>query len=410
MAEHPADSLRRLRIRPRTGVLAPLLHGLLLGVAACLGLSLATVVPPFLPDSRVDAAADPITIGFFGPLSGDNAEYGRHFLQAITLFADKVNAAGGIHGRPLKIVAEDDRANAREAANIAQRFASNRQILATIGSFSSTASLAAAPILERAGVVQLSPSSSHPDFTRQGTYMFRNVNTQQIEGPLVARFVVEEKKARRIAVLYRQDDWGLTASQAFIKAVEALGAKVVFSEAVVQGTRDFRPLLTKLRSQSPDLLYVALFYADAAVLAQQLRQAGLNLPVVTNSSLNNPQLIELAGQAVEGWYVPTNYFPGDPSPVVQNFLREYRQRWQEEPDQFAAIAYDSIAVITEAIKSVLAAGKPLDRKAIRDTLYALPPYRGVSGIIKFDAEGDVEKSMTWLIIKNGKFELAGKAN
>jgi branched-chain amino acid transport system substrate-binding protein len=320
-----------------------------------------------------------------------------------------VNDAGGINGRPLKIVAQDDRANPREAANIAQRFASDRLILATIGSFSSTASLAAAPILERAGVVQLSPSSSHPDFTKQGTFMFRNVNTQDIEGPLVARFVVGEKQARRVAVLYRQDDWGLTASQAFIKAVEAQGAKVVFSEAVVQGTRDFRPLLTKLRSQSPDLLYVALFYADAAILAQQLRQSGLTLPVVTNSSLNNPQLIELAGQAVEGWLVPTNYFPGDPSPVVQDFLREYRQRWQEEPDQFAAIAYDSIAVIAEAAKSVLAAGKPLDRKAIRDALYALPPYRGVSGIIKFDAEGDVEKSMTWLVIKSGKFELAGRA-
>ncbi|MBE3584269.1 MAG: ABC transporter substrate-binding protein [Limnochordaceae bacterium] len=380
-------------------------------------LGLIAAGAPYLPSlssttsaATPSASIEPIRIGFFAPLSGDNAEYGRHFLQAITLYTEKVNAAGGLHGHPLQIDAQDDRANPREAANIAQRFASDRSILATIGSFSSTASLAAAPILERAGVVQLSPSSSHPDFTRLGTYLFRNVNMQTIEGPLDARFAIDELKARRIAVLFRQDDWGLTASDAFTKAVEAQGAKVVFSEAVVQGTRDFRPLLTKLRAQSPDLIYVALFYADAAVFAQQLRQAGINLPVVTNSSLNNPQLIELAGAAVEGWYVPTNYFPGDPSPVVQNFLREYRQRWNEEPDQFAAIAYDSIGVIAHAIDTILASGKPLTRQAIRDELYALPPYRGVSGLIKFNAEGDVEKPMTWLVIRNGKFQLFGKAS
>lgn len=350
-------------------------------------------------------AADPIVIGLFAPMSGDNAEYGRTFDRAITIFVDQINAAGGIHGRPIQIVKEDDRAQPAEAANIARRFAADRNIIATIGSFSSTASLAAAPILERAGVVQLSPSSSHPDFTKQGTYMFRNVNTQDVEGPLNAEFVVGRLGAKRIAVIYRQDDWGLTASQSFVKAARSLGAEVVLNEAVIEGTRDFRTLITRLHTLNPDAIYLALFYADAAVFAQQAKQGGLRVPVVTNSSLHNPQLIALGGDAVEGFYVPANFFPGDPDPVVQNFIAAYRARWNEEPDQFAAIAYDSIAVIAEAIKSILDAGRPLTRQAVRDALYALPPYRGVSGIIRFDSEGDVHKQMTWLVIENGEFKL-----
>lgn len=350
-------------------------------------------------------ANDPIVIGLFAPLSGDNAEYGLKFDKAITLYVENLNATGGIEGRPIQILREDDRSLPIEAANIARRFSSDRRILATIGSFSSTAALAAAPIYERAGLVQLSPSSSHPDFTAQGTYMFRNVNTQDIEGPLNAEFVVERLGARRIAVIYRQDDWGLTASSSFVRAARDLGAEVVVNEPIIEGTRDFRPLLTRLRSLNVDLIYLALFYADAAVFAQQAQQAGFTLPVVTNSSLNNPELITLGGAAVEGFYVPTNYFPGDPDPVVQGFLTAYRERWNEEPDQFAAIAYDSIAVITEAIRDILEADKPLTRQAVRDALYALEPYRGASGLIKFDAQGDVVKPMTWLVIRNGRFEL-----
>lgn len=350
-------------------------------------------------------AQEPLYIGLFAPLSGDNAEYGQKFDRAITLYVEKLNAAGGIHGRPIEILREDDRAIPQEAANIARRFASDSRILATIGSFSSTAALAAAPIFERAGIVQISPSSSHPDFTAQGTYMFRNVNTQDIEGPLNAEFVAERLGAKNVAVIYRQDDWGMTASQAFVRGAEELGINIAVNQAVIEGTRDFRPLITRLRSMSLDAIYIALFYADAAVFAQQAKQAGLNVPMVTNSSLSNPQFITLGGDAVEGVYVPTNFFPGDPDPVVQTFMSEYRARWNDEPDQFAAIAYDSIAVIAEAIRNILDEGRPLTRQAIRDELYNLPPYRGASGLIQFDERGDVRKPMTWLVIRDGQFQI-----
>lgn len=352
-------------------------------------------------------ANETFKIGLFAPFSGDNAEYGYKFERAITQYVDELNAAGGIHGHLLEIVREDDRSLPVEAANIARRFASDRSIVATIGSFSSTAALAAAPILERAGVVQLSPSSSHPDFTNQGTYMFRNVNTQDIEGVFNAEFVLNQLEGKRIAIVYRQDDWGLTASGSFAAAVQELDpeAEIVLNEAIIEGTRDYRPLLTRLQSRQPDTIYIALFYADAAIFAQQAKQAGFDVTFVTNSSLSNPEFIALGGEAVEGVYVPTNFFAGDPHDVVQNFITEYKQRWNEDPDQFAAIAYDSIALIAEAVRDLVEHDEAISRTAIRDALYKLPPYRGVSGTIRFDERGDVHKDMTWLIVRDGEFHI-----
>lgn len=351
------------------------------------------------------ASGEPYYVGLFAPLTGDNAEYGRSFKQAIALFVDQLNAAGGIEGRPVQIIEADDRSDPREAANIAQRFAGDRRILATIGSFSSTAAMAAAPIFERAGVVQLSPTSSHPDFTRIGTYQFRNTTIQSLEAPEVARFAVQRLGARRIAVAYRQDDWGLSASRFFQEAAQKMGARIVLSEGFIPGERDFRPFITKARAQAPDLVHIAMFYADAAVLAQQMKQAGWSVPVVTTTSLYHPEFLNQGGDAVEGYYVPTTFFPGNPAPHVQAFVKAYEQRWGRLPDSFAAQAYDSIGVIVAAIRYVLDSGQPLTRRSIRDAMYAMPPYQGVTGVIKFDANGDVVKSLTWLVVRDGKLTL-----
>lgn len=357
------------------------------------------------PAAVAQTTAEPLYIGLFAPFTGENAEYGRSFRQAIDLFVTNLNAAGGVDGRPVEIIAVDDRSDPREAANIAQRFAGDRRILATIGSFTSTAAMAAAPIFERAGVVQISPTSSHPDFTKIGSYMFRNTTIQSLEAPEVARFVVERLGARRIAVAYRQDDWGLSASGHFEEAARGLGADIVLSEGFIQGERDFRPFITRIRSVNPDAIHVAMFYADAAVLAQQLAQAGVDVPVITATSLYHPEFLAQGGRAVEGYYVPTTFYPDSPEPVVREFVDGYRVRYGDTPSSFAAQAYDSVGLIVQAVRTILAEGGELTRQAIRDTLYRMPVYQGVTGPIKYDENGDVVKGMTWLTVRDGQFEV-----
>lgn len=344
-------------------------------------------------------------IGYFGPLSGDNAQYGQTFQEAIDLYVENLNAEGGIDGRTVVIESEDDRAVPQEAANIAQNFTSNQRMLAAVGSFSSAASMAAAPIFQEAGMVQVSPTSSHPDFSGIGDYMFRIVTTQDVEGPLNAQFVQERFSPSSVAVVYRQDDWGASASEFFVQEAENIGMEIALNEAVVPGTKDLRPLVTRLNSSDAEVLYLALFYADAATLAQQMQQAGLEIPVVTNSSLFNPQLIELGGDSVEGFYVPSNFSPESEREVVQDFVAAYRERTGEVPDQFAALAYDAIGVLATGMQNAAESGE-LTRSSIREALDDLSEYEGATGVLSFDDQGNaLRQSMTWLQIQDGDFQV-----
>ncbi len=345
----------------------------------------------------------PITIGFHAPLSGDYAEYGNNFHEAITLHVDDLNAAGGVAGRMIEIIESDDRSDSRESSAVAQRYVDNDDILAVIGSFASTPSMAAAPIYQRAGLVQLCPSCSHPDYTGIGEYMFRNTTTQEVEAPLLADYVVETLGAETIAVVYRQDDWGLSASGNFIEQAAEHGAEIVLNEAFLETERDFRPLITELASLEPDVLHVAMFYTEAAVLAQQLQSAGLDIPVVTTTSMFNPQFIVLGEDAVEGYIVPATFFPGNPAEHVQAFVTQYEERWDETPDSFAAIAYDAVGILAGAMQFVADNGGELTREAIKDAIFAMPPYDGVSGVAAFNEQGDVVKEITWLTIEGGAF-------
>lgn len=348
-------------------------------------------------------AQEPIIIGVSAPLTGDYAEYGNNFKRAIDLHVEQINAAGGVAGRPLQIIENDDRSDSAQTTAIAQRYVNDPEILAVIGSFASTPSMAAAPIYERAGLVQLCPSCSHPDYSKIGDYMFRNTTTQTIEAPAIADYVVEEMGAKTIMVVYRQDDWGLSASGNFIARAEELGAEIVANEAFLETERDFRPVITQLRSVNPDVLHVAMFFTEAAILAQQLQAAEIDTPVVTTTSMFNPQYIVLGGEAVEGHIVPATFFPGNPAENVQAFVQEYESRYDIAADSFAAIAYDSVGILASAIDHVAAKGDEITRAAIKDAMFEMEPYKGVSGVAAFNEVGDVVKDITWLTIENGEF-------
>jgi branched-chain amino acid transport system substrate-binding protein len=273
-----------------------------------------------------------------------------------------------------------------------------------IGSFASTPSMAAAPIYQRAGVVQLCPSCSHPDFAPMGDFMFRNTTTQAIEAPEIATHVVEEMGAETIMVVYRQDDWGLSASSNFVERAEELGANILANEAFLETERDFRPVITQLRSLNPDVLHVAMFFTEASILAQQLQAADIDIPVVTTTSMFNPQYIVLGGDAVEGHIVPATFFSGNPDPRVQAFVTEYETRYGIPADSFAAIAYDSVGILAAAIEHIAANDGEITRAAIRDAMVEMEPYAGVSGVAAFNEVGDVVKEITWLTIEDGEFE------
>lgn len=348
------------------------------------------------------AAPEMITIAVTGPLSGDYAQYGEAFRNATELKANQLNESGGINGQQVQLRFFDDQNDSREAANIAQRLVDDQSIAAVIGPFSSTAALAGAPIYQRGELVQLSPTASHPDFTAQGSYMFRNINTQATEGPIVADLLVNTLEARQVAIIYINNDWGLTTKENVSNAIRDLGGEVVAEESYMDGqSRDFNATLTRLAGINPDVIFVAGFYAETGAIAQQMQQLGIDIPLVGPSSLFNEALIDLAGEAVEGLVVTSNFFPNEADERISAFVDAYQEAYGSTPNQFAAVAYDSLGMLAQAIED---AGST-NREAVRNALAQLENYPGVTGLTSFDENRDVIKNMTVLEIRDGEFRV-----
>ena len=347
-------------------------------------------------------AAEPIVVGLFGPMSGERAALGTRFKEGVAMYVDAINAAGGIGGRQIEIRPEDSRGNPREAANIAQKFAQDSSMLAVVGGWSSTESMAAAPILAEAGMPQVSPTASHPDYSKISKYQFRITNTQKLLAPVHADMLAKRLSMKKIAILYFQDDWGIYVNNSTAEKLKQTGAQVVLQEAMIPEARDFRALVTKVKAAEPDGIFLASHYVESGIFMRQLRQAGIKLTVAATDTLNNPKFIELAGDAANGVVMPTPFLPN--APAAKDFTKAYNARWNRMPDYYSAFSHDAILVIGAAIKKLTASGKPLTRETLRDTLANLEPQQGVSGKIKFDAQGDpLDRKMEMLIVKDGAY-------
>jgi len=349
------------------------------------------------------SAAEPILLGVSGPLTGSNAQYGAQWKTGFDLALDQINGSGGIKGRPLQYVFEDSQSDPRQSVSIAQKFVNDPTIVAELGDFSSPASMAASPIYQRAGLVQFGFTNSHPDFTKGGEFMWSNTVNQADEQPALAEFAVKRLGLTRLAVIHLNTDWGRISKDIFVKAAKEDGAEVVATEGFLPDEKDYRSTLVRIRESKPDGIVVIAYYADGALIARQLRSAGIKLPVVAVSSVYSPKFLELGGDAVEGIYTKANFFPEDPRPEVQTFVKAYQAKYGKDPDTFAAIAYDTVVLLSEVIKQY-----GTERKAIRDGLASIKDVPSVIyGRVTFDPQTRrvLGAKTINLVIKNGKFAL-----
>jgi len=375
-----------------------------------LGLGLAAIAAfafaeASVSDARAQAAsadAEPITFGFFGPLTGRFGANGERFKEAVELFVEQTNENGGIGGHPLVVLQEDDRGDPLQSAAIAQKYVENDDIVAAIGSFTSSASIAAGEIFADVGMPQVSPSSSHPDFTKISNFQFRIPNTQETMSVKYVDTLKANAPHEKVAVIYFQDDWGIFVGNATKAALEEGGSEVPVFEAMLPDARDFRPLVTKLRQSGVDSILLASHYGPSAIFLQQLRQAGLDQQIVGPETLYNPELLKLAGEAANGLITTTYFFPSDPARA--EFVEMYSEKFGREPDLWAAYAWDAIAIAAEGAKALVEAGEPVTRAALRDAIDDLPPFDGVTGVTEF-IEGTPQKDLTILTIEDGAYKL-----
>jgi branched-chain amino acid transport system substrate-binding protein len=301
-----------------------------------------------------------VVIGVSGPLTGPNAQYGAQWKAGFDLALEQVNTAGQ---RPLTYVFEDSQSDPRQAVTIAQKFVGDPRIVIEVGDFSSTASMAASPIYNRSKLVQFGMTNSHPDFTKGGDWIWSNCVSQAEEQPNLAAYVVDGLGLKKPAVLHLNTDWGVTAKNVFVQAAKDKGAEVVATEAFLPGERDFRSTLVRIRDANPDGIILEAYYADGAVIARQVRELGLKQPIAAVGSVYSPKFLELGGAAVNGVYTQAYFFPEEPRPEVQSFVKAFTAKYDRQPDWFNATAYDTVILVSQLVRQFGAS-----RDAIHDGL------------------------------------------
>jgi branched-chain amino acid transport system substrate-binding protein len=340
-----------------------------------------------------------IPLGVYMCNTGDIATFGQSSTKAIRLAVEEINAAGGVLGKQIDLIVEDDQSKPEEAANAAQKLIQQDNVLCVLGEVASSNSLAAAPICQTAKTPMVTPSSTNEKVTQTGDFIFRVCFTDDFQGLVMSRFARETLKAKTAVILSDvSSDYSKGLSKVFRETFTKAGGQILGEESYAQKDKDFRAQLTKFKSLNPDVMYIPGYYTEIALVMSQARQLGITAPGIGGDGWDSPKLVEIAGKAVEGCYFSNHYSKDDPNPVVQKFVRTFQAKHNEAPDALAACAYDAVRVVAEAIKQ---AGKA-DRAALRDALAKTRNFDGVTGRITIDANRNAQKPATILTIKGGK--------
>ena len=342
----------------------------------------------------------PILVGYYGDLSGRTSSFGQSTKNGVEMAADEINKAGGIDGRTIQIITEDDQGEPNKAATVVTKLINQDKVQAILGEVASSNSLAAAPKAQEAKVPMISPSSTNPAVTQVGDYIFRVCFIDPFQGEVMAKFSANNLKAKRAAILYDfNSDYSRGLYQFFKKSFTSLGGQIVSEQSYTQGDRDFSGQLTAIRSVNPDVIYVPGYYGEVGVIANQTKQLGMKAPLLGGDGWDAPQLWQLGGASLNGNYISNHYSVDDPSPAIQKFVADYKARFNILPDALAALGYDSMKVLADAIKR---AGTTENAK-LREAIAQTRDFPGVTGKITIDKDRNAVKPAVVLKLQDSKF-------
>ncbi|HEX9407612.1 MAG TPA: ABC transporter substrate-binding protein, partial [Thermoanaerobaculia bacterium] len=314
-----------------------------------------------------------ILIGEYGSLTGPQATFGTSTHNAIQLAVDEINTAGGVNGRKIKLLTEDDQSKQEEAANAVTKLISQNNVLAILGEVASSNSLAAAPICQSNKVPMITPSSTNPEVTKKGDYIFRTCFTDDYQGENIARYAANQLHYKRGAILTDvKNDYSTGLTTTIERVFTSQGGQIIAKASYSNGDSDFRSQLTSIRAANPEVIFVPGYYTDVGQIAIQARDLGMKQPLMGGDGWESPKLIEIGGKALEGCMYTNHYFYGDPAPNVRNFVQKYKERYGGIPDGMAALGYDAARVLADAI----ARAKKLDGASLREAIGATKGFQG----------------------------------
>ncbi len=364
-----------------------------------------------LAAAAANAAGKEIKIGLITPLSGDVKTYGESVKISFLLAVEEANAKGGVAGMKIAYVIQDDKNDPTEAANVANLLINRHRVRAIVGAVTSKASIPVSDIAQAMKIPALTPTGTNPKITvadgKRKDYMFRSCFIDPFQGSVMARFAVETLKKRSAAVLYdASNDYSKGTAEVFRASFGKQGGKIVAFEAYGKDDVDFSALLTKVKASGAEALYLPDYYGKVGLIARQAREKGVKAQLIGVDGWDSPDLVRIAGDAVEGGYFVNHYSPEDTRPEVQAWVRKYRERHGQLPDALGTLAYDGTMMLFEAIRR---AGSDDPRK-IRDALASIRDFSGITGKMALDANGDAVKSAAILKIEGGRQKFVKTVN
>jgi branched-chain amino acid transport system substrate-binding protein len=337
-------------------------------------------------------------IGVIGPLTGEGASYGEAMKQGIDMAIDQVNVGGGVNGRHLEALYEDDRLTPKDGIAAFNKLVTTAGVPVIIGSAASRVTLSIAPMAQERHVVLFSSISTADELKKAGDYIFRDVPTNSMQGKTAAAFVSSQLHAPNVAILYKNDDYGSNLAASFRADLGQMKIPIVFDEGYDPIQRDFRSVLSRLQSTKPAVVFFPGNYQDNALILKQAREGGLTVPFVGGDGAFSDELFKIAGDASENCYVTMMGIPK--SQVVDAFLAQFAKRYNsKEPNVFVYYAYDALMIVAEAIKQ---GGYTAD--GIKNALRTID-YNGLTGETHFDSTGGVNKPFSIYKANKGHFEV-----
>ncbi len=340
-----------------------------------------------------------VKIGAVLVLTGPNAKAGQSAKQGIEMAVEEINASGGVKSRKIKVIYEDDGGEPQKSVSAVQKLINVDKVLAILGPMWSSCVLAVAPIVESKGVVILSPTASSPKITYAGDYIFRNTYSDAIEGAKTAEFASKELKYGKAGILFINNDYGVGLKDAFKRKFEELGGKIVIDEGYDPKTTDFRTILVKVKERSPEVIYIA-GYSEMGQLLRQMRETGIKIPVLSCIMFEISDIAKVAGKAAEGViYAYPSYDPEKGNEITLKFAKKFKEKYGTLPDPEAAFSYDAVKILALAMEK-----GGFTSEDIKNALYKIKGYNGITGKTSFDENGDVIKPVGFKRVHNGKYE------
>ncbi len=329
-----------------------------------------------------------IKIGLFADLTGQTSAFGQSSKNGAQLAVDEINAAGGVVGKKLEMVIEDDQGRPEQAKTVVSKLINQDKVQVILGEAASTNSLAAAPVAQEAKIPMITHASTNEQVTQVGNYIFRICFIDSFQGSVMAKFAANNLKAKTAAIIGDVNSTyskGLT--EVFEKEFTNLGGKIVSKQSYTQNDPDFKGQLTTVRALNPDVIYIPGYYGQVGIIAKQARELGMTMPLLGGDGWDAPEIWKLGGEGLKNTFISNHYASDNPAPEVQNFVKSYKERYGVQPDSMAVLAYDAVKLLADAVKR--AGGADSDK--LRDAIAQTKDFPAVTGKISINEKRDAVK-------------------